>query len=234
MPNKSRRVSLSVNAAQQRWSNDICVSSDDSFSMGIGDEIGNDVAHMNFRDMIQIDDIAEVFEFCKDKCNIRYLSELTYPTLRHLSVSYQETCAFLRYVGDLSGRTAYKECNFFLYGGFDEFVDDGRGGKPGDSLYDVYPELEVEARAFSVPQCQQKTASFTAYDLAQFIDKCYHQITNHNKTDSNLVRLVESCRLDLRIWGALRKEYKPCLLPRTRSFWRRVTPSSVYSPFLNQ
>ena len=39
------------------------------------------------------------------------------------------------------------------------------GGKRGDSFYDVYSKLEVEARAFSVLQCQQKTASFAAYDL---------------------------------------------------------------------
>ena len=45
--------------------------------------------------------------------------------------------------------------------------------------HNVYPEVEMEARTFSVLQCQQKTASFTAYDLAQFIDKRYHEITNY-------------------------------------------------------
>ena len=59
----------------------------------------------------------------------------------------------------------------------------------------------MEARAFSVLQFQQKTASFIAYELTQFIDKRYHKITNTNKTDSNPVRSVESCRLDLRQWA---------------------------------
>ena len=166
MPNKSRRQSHSLNAAKQRWSNDTCISSDDSFSMDIGDEIENDEAFMNFRDMIQIYDIADMFEFCKDQCNVRYLSVLIYLILRHLNTSYQETCTFLRHIDALSGPTVHKWCNLFLNGRFDEFVADGRGGKRDDSFYDIYPELEVEARAFSVLQCQQKTASFTAYDLA--------------------------------------------------------------------
>ena len=90
----------------------------------------------------------------------------------------------------------------FLHERFDKFVGDARSSKRSDSFYDVYPELEMEARAFRVLQCQQKTASFTAYDLAQFIDKRYHKIANTNKIDSNPVRSVESCRLDLCKWGA--------------------------------
>jgi hypothetical protein len=89
-----------------------------------------------------------------------------------------------------------------MNGNFDEFVTDGRGGKRGDSFYDVYPELEVEARAFAILQCEQKAPSFTAYDLAQFIDQQFYEINNINKIHSDLVRSVTSCRLDLRRWGA--------------------------------
>ena len=202
MPHKPRRQSHSLNAAKQRWSNETCASSDDSsFSMDVGDEIEAD-ENYDFRGMIHIHDIADIFELFKDQCNIRYLSVLIYLTLSHLNISYQETCTFLKHIGSLLGQIAHKWSNSFLHGRFDEFAGDARGGKRGDSFYDVYPELEVEACAFSVLQCQQKTASFTAYDLAQFIDKRYHEIANTNKIDSNPARSVESCRLDLRKWGA--------------------------------
>ena len=48
-----------------------------------------------FRDMIQIYDIADIFEFCKDQYNRRYLNVLTYLTLLRFNISYQETCTFL-------------------------------------------------------------------------------------------------------------------------------------------
>ena len=41
--------------------------------MSIDDEIEADENYI-FRDMIQIYGIPDVFEFCKDQCNIRYLS----------------------------------------------------------------------------------------------------------------------------------------------------------------
>ena len=58
-------------------------------------------------------------------------------------------------------------------------------------------ELEKEARAFAVIQCNQKAVSCTTYDLAQFIDKRYYEISEIQKTNSKPVRSVESYRLDL-------------------------------------
>ena len=66
MPHKSRRQSHSLNAAKQCCSNETCTSSDDSnFSIDIDDEVDADENYI-FRDMIQIHDIADIFEFCKD------------------------------------------------------------------------------------------------------------------------------------------------------------------------
>ena len=115
---------------------------------------------------------------------------------------YQETHTFLKDIGGLTGKVAHKWCNLFTNGKFNEFVTDGRGGKRGDSFYDAYPELEGKEKAFEASQCEQKVPRFTAYDLAHFIDKRYYEINNSNKTDAHLVRLVQSCRLDLRHWGA--------------------------------
>ena len=130
------------------------------------------------------------------------MSVLIYLILRRFNISYEETHTFLKDIGGLTGGVAHKWSNLFTNEKFDEFVTDGRGGKRGDSFYNVYPELEAEAKTFAVSQCEQKVPSFTAYDLAHFIDKRYYEINNSNKTDSHLVRSDQSCRLDLRHWGA--------------------------------
>jgi hypothetical protein len=56
----------------------------------------------------------------------------------------------------LTDEVAHKWSNVFMDGKFDEFVGHARGGKRGDSFYDVYPDLEQEARAFAVLECEKK------------------------------------------------------------------------------
>ena len=63
-------------------------------------------------------------------------------------------------------------------------------------------ELENEAKAFVVESYPKKSAAFTTLDLAKYIDRRYYEITGTPKTDDALVRSPESCRLDLRHWGA--------------------------------
>ncbi|CAF4589324.1 unnamed protein product, partial [Didymodactylos carnosus] len=84
---------------------------------------------------------------------------------------------------------------------FNDFVSENRGGKYTDGFYDVFPELEIQARAFVVDTCSQKSSSFKAADLATFIDERYYKINNLKKSASNLIRSIESCRLDIRRWG---------------------------------
>ncbi|CAF1182559.1 unnamed protein product [Didymodactylos carnosus] len=59
---------------------------------------------------------------------------------------------------------------------------DLRGGKQTDSLYDTFPGIEADAKAFVVQACSQKSG-----------DK---------ETGDDLIRSERSCRLDLRRWGA--------------------------------
>ncbi|CAF4724977.1 unnamed protein product, partial [Rotaria sp. Silwood2] len=177
-----------LNAYKIRWSNESkdASSDDSSFSMDISDEDEGGVNHLNFNDRIKLCDIADIFELCKNQCNIRYLSVFIYLTLRRFNISYQETDIFLKDIGGLTEEVAHKWSNLFINGKFDEFVTDGRGGKRGDSFYDVYPELEAEGKAFAVSQCEQKAPSFTADDLANFIDKIFYEINNCEKADSHL------------------------------------------------
>ena len=65
--------------------------------MDMDDEIEADENYI-FRDMIQIYNIADIFEICKDQCNTRYSRVLKYLTLYYLNISYQEIYVFLKHI----------------------------------------------------------------------------------------------------------------------------------------
>ena len=77
----------------------------------------------------------------------------------------------------------------FIRGDYEEFSNDLRGGKRIDSFYDTFPEIEVDAKAFVVHACSQKSAEFKAADLAQFINTKYYELTGIKKqTGDDLIR----------------------------------------------
>jgi len=164
------------------------------------DEIND---RLNYKDIISLFDIVDLFQLCKAECNSRYLSTLIYMILRYFQVPYSDARDFLKSIGALSSQIAHKWSRLFTEGNFDEFLTDGRGGQRGDRFFDVYPELEIEAKVYAIQQCQQKSAAFTVSDLANYIDERFYELNNIIKTDCSLVRSVESCRLDLRRWGAI-------------------------------
>ena len=60
----------------------------------------------------------------------------------------------------------------------------------------------MEEKAFAIGACSQRAATFTASDLAHFIDTRFYELTQTIKTNNQLVRSEKSSRLDLRRWGA--------------------------------
>ena len=106
--------------------------------------------------------------------------------------------------GRLEGvvETAHQWAESFLSGDLEVLDEEGRGGKHCESLFDVFPELETEAKAFAIKCCSRKTADFTVVDLANFVDRKLYEITQTVKATDCLVHSIESCRLDLRRWGA--------------------------------
>ena len=77
-----------------------------------------------------------------------------------------------------------------------------RGQKRGDSFWNCYPGLELEAKQFVFEECSKTEAIFTAETLARFIDNYFYELNNVQKVDQRLVRSVESCKLGLRRFGA--------------------------------
>jgi hypothetical protein len=66
----------------------------------------------------------------------------------------------------ISGETSHKWTAVLIDGDFDKFETKNSGGKHSSSFYDVFPELETEAKVFAHEGCAQKSAAFTAIDLA--------------------------------------------------------------------
>ncbi|CAF3462847.1 unnamed protein product [Rotaria socialis] len=147
------------------------------------DDIEYEQQPMNFTDRITSDNIADLFELCKYKCPVKYLSVLIYATLRSFGHSWENCDTFLRTIGALKAQTAHRWADVFLKGDVEEFQGENRGGKHMAEFYDYFPDLEDAAREFTIRRCSEKAADFTAIDLANFIDKEYYLTTNTSKVN---------------------------------------------------
>ena len=123
-------------------------------------------------------------------------------TLRRFGHSWRDIDVYLCEIGAMTSKTAHKWSNIFIDEDLDAFTAEERGGTQTDSFWDRYPDLEIEANRFVVEQCSKRESSFTAEVLAKFIDVRFHEITGVSKTDATFVRSLNSCRLDLRRFGA--------------------------------
>ncbi|CAF4615510.1 unnamed protein product, partial [Didymodactylos carnosus] len=172
-------------------------SSGDEYVMDI------DAEELNFNDKILLNDIGDLAEMCKLKCETKYLSTLVYMSLRFFDIKRENVDEYLKSIGFMSAQTSHKWAKVFSKGDYEEFSNDLCGGKQTDSFYDTFPEIEADGKAFVVQACSQKSGEFKASDLAQFIDEKYCELTKIKKQiGDDFIRLERSCRLDLRRWGA--------------------------------
>ncbi|CAM4968055.1 unnamed protein product [Rotaria socialis] len=159
---------------------------------------GGDIDDINFSNGSVLNDISDILTFCKEQINPRFISVLLYMSLRHLGHTWRDVDSFLTSIGGTTIKTCHKWTNILVNKDFDEFTIDERGGKRGDSFWDCYPDLELEAKQFVYQECSKTEAAFTVETLARFIDQRFYELNNLKKIDQQLVRSVESCRLDLR------------------------------------
>ncbi|CAF4259330.1 unnamed protein product [Rotaria magnacalcarata] len=66
----------------------------------------------------------------------------------------------------------------------------------------IVRDLELEAKQFVFEQSSKTEATFTVGTLVIFIDNRFYELNNLKKVDQRLVRSIESCKLDLRRFGA--------------------------------
>ncbi|CAF1558362.1 unnamed protein product, partial [Rotaria sordida] len=65
--------------------------------------------------------------------------------LRHFNFTWRDIDNFMSNIGAVRCITANNWAEIFINGDFDMFMKEERGGKQGDSFFDAYPELEVNA-----------------------------------------------------------------------------------------
>ena len=129
----------------------------------------------SFNERFSLADIGDLAEMCKEICVIKYTSVLLYSVLRSFNVRWENIDEFFKSIGYMTAQTSHKWASTFIKGDYEEFSADLRGGKQIDSFYDIFADIEVDARAFAVTACLQKSAEFKAMHLAQFIDKKFHE-----------------------------------------------------------
>jgi hypothetical protein len=204
MPKVKRQRKHNIEAIRRRWSSDV-QSTENSGSSSDGEFLSPesiDLSEINFSDSSIIDNIRDLFTFCKERLNNRHLSVLLYMSLRFFGKSWREIDAFLTAIGAMTTKSAHKWSDILINDDFNEILIDQRGGKRFDSFWDAYPDLEIETKQFVTDQCSKKEATFTIERLVEFIDDRVHEIDGTVKDDSSKKRSIESCRLDLRRFGA--------------------------------
>lgn len=137
--------------------------------------------------------------------NNRIFSVLVYLILRMASVKFEDVKSILKQLNLL---TAY-QCHKWFKTIFEEddlcaILRDERGKYERQKFYDLYPELEMEAKAFALENATKKKSTFIVNDLAKFVDKRFKELYGEQLylEDNEYVRSVESCRVDLLTWGA--------------------------------
>jgi hypothetical protein len=119
-------------------------------------------------------------------------------------IKYEEKESILKTLNLLSIR----QCGRWLNTILDEddlccILKDERGSYKRDNFYDLYPELEKEARIFALEQASLKKSSFCVYDLALFITEKFKELYDHNVDlfPNKFIRSISSFRVDLMTWG---------------------------------
>jgi hypothetical protein len=163
-------------------------SSDEDFQMNSNERIVDDnIDNINSTGKIVLNYIGDLFQMCIDQCSFKTLSTFIYMVLRHFKFSWRDINNFMSNIGAIRCITANKWAEICVNGDFDMFIKDGRGGKRGDSFFDIYSELEVDAKSFVAAACSQNAADLKSIDLANYIDSSYCKLTNTKKYQNELI-----------------------------------------------
>ncbi|CAF4711439.1 unnamed protein product, partial [Rotaria sp. Silwood2] len=94
----------------------------------------DDVDVINFSNKSILNDIADLFSFCKEKVNTHFISVLMYMSLRHFGHTWRDIDAFLGTIDGMRATSAHKWSTILVNKDFDEFTAEERDGKRVDAL----------------------------------------------------------------------------------------------------
>ncbi len=131
----------------------------------------------------------------------RSLSVLIYLILQVLKVSDKNQNIIFKACNLSKSRTAKFWLTKYLNQEYDGLHNDGRGGQRNDFFYDIYPDIESEAKLYAMTCAEEKSCSFTVLKLAEYITDLYVEETGEHFEENELVRSESSCHRDLIRWG---------------------------------
>lgn len=136
--------------------------------------------------------------------HFRIVSVIVYLIIRLLGMSFESTRLILKILNLLNIQNCHEWVNTII----DEddlcvILRETRGAYKRTLFYEFFPELEKDAKAFILSKCTSKESSFDAQALAKFVDERFREICPENDlSPDELVRSIESCRVDLLKWRA--------------------------------
>ncbi len=80
-------------------------------------------------------------------------------SLRRFGHSWRDVDAFLENSRRYDSKTAHKWSAILVNRDFNAFINQERGGKNGDTLWDYYPGFELETIKFVFEECSKKKIS---------------------------------------------------------------------------
>ena len=172
-PKNNKRKSSSLRSIAKRWSTGGInantveqhlsdLTADEDFIPAASELIDFNSEHI-------LNDVGDLFTLCSQEGNRKYLSTKIYMLLRHLNKPWREIDQILASIGATSCETSHNWSKLFVHGDFQDFTNENRGGKRSDSFWDMFPDLEVEARAFVVQECSERGSAFTVNDLGNLL-----------------------------------------------------------------
>jgi len=84
----------------------------------------NDVDSINFSNKNILNDISDLFIFCNEQINSRFISVLIYMFLHRFGDSSRDVDAFLGTVAVMTAKTARKWSNILVNRDFDEYINE--------------------------------------------------------------------------------------------------------------
>lgn len=162
-------------------------------------------------DEFDFENVSDIIDILIDSCakwtsiNNRILSVIMYLTMRLCNLQYDESRNILERLKLLN----IKCCHSWLKTIIEEddlcvLLRDNRGTYKRELFYELYPELETQAKSYALENASQKKCSFVVKDLAFFINKQFYFLygDTFNQVEDKLIRSEQSCRVDLKKWGA--------------------------------
>jgi len=209
MPAISKHQARGRSAIGRRWPQPVVVlreteeEAKDKFRIEDDDEVIADqeagIIKEEFAENFDLNDLGDMFELCLQQGSHKNISLMLY-----FKISWRSIDNFLEKIDASRCITAHKWANVFLSDDLAEFNSDLRGGKMSGSFYDMFPDIEQEAKTFAISQCQGKTSDFKASNLRDFIDGKFYEVTGLTKdVNDYFVRSERTCRMDLKQWGAV-------------------------------